>query len=540
MAEINSEDAMQSLLNQHLGPAAAPVQQPVPPPPPADAVDDDADPAGSGPGQPGIAPRVEHEPDDEIDDDDFVPGYGAPVGMPYQQPPAPPQPQTQPPAPAPGSSLSLPPHARVPSPPAAPTPTDHGAYGYRAAPPPQQTAPAASTPEAIQQQQWLEHLRYLALNDPAEFQRLTGFAPATAPAAPEPTNQSTLGEMFTGTDDESPVDDERSDIATMGWRGWVARHLHIPLRKSSQEHYEDLLDLARDYVRHGDTGVFGVTSFKGGCGKTRTAVGLAKTISQYRGESVLVLDVDLHGMLQTVAMDSAAIQPGIGTMTTLSGRLVNYGPDQIDLHQYLHLAMPERAAQPGEPPYGAVSIIPGNSFGKEAAISPEGYEAVLDLAKRHFSVIIVDMSQVQKTPLYETVIRSLDGLVMVTLPDETNNNFLAGTRQLLSSRGMNAEHLVSQRVTVINNLFPPARGEDNAAAAARLKLHETADAATTNPRGSDVAEVPFDRYIREHDVLDLDRINRRTRDAYLLLAGALYDAVFDIDNREPATTTGEW
>lgn len=554
MGEINSEDMFQQLVHRHLNAGASGEAGSASDLHAADTVPELAQERPEVQLPPSSSRHA--EPDDQEGFDDSVnPGYGAPIpppssarditatpqpdhGGPVQYASAP----VQQPATFPGEdhpTQSLPPYTgpvaahNGPLPPVGQPgyPSQPGSTsapgavpvmpGYAGPPaPPQyphtQQYPPQPGPGPAQQQpaaMTLDQLRQLAVTNPAEFQRLFGGVlpapvPAEEPAAPAPTPP------------KARVSD-RADVAKTGWRGWVARHLGIAMTKSARESEQDLLDLATANmsVRLSEPIVLGVTSFKGGCGKTHISVALGKLLAEVRGESVLAMDVDLHGMLQSVAMSSADIQQSVGTMTTLCARLLAY-PDQVNIADYLHHAG------------GGFNVIPGNTFGAEAALSPEGFIEAIELAKRHFSVIIVDMSQVQHSALYATVLQQLTGLVMVTLPDEANTNFLAGTRSLLSARtGVGAEHLITQRVTVINNLFPPLRRHDTNAAAERLKLHETADAATANPRGSDIAEVPFDKQIRECDVLRLDEIGRHTRTALTLLGGALFDAVLDLNER---------
>lgn len=428
--------------------------------------------------------------------------------------------------------------------------SDEFAPGYGYVGPSTSTDPSPNAPAGSDD--WIRQIRDMAVNDPSRLQQYIALNPGlfpqvmlaiqTSPAPARPADPEQTDQLYLGLADGQggPADEAREGVAQTGLRGWMARTFNWDLPKSGREQRQDLLAASEAVVHEildrGEPVVIGVTSFKGGCGKTRIAVGLAKTLAHIisdvdgrRSGSVLGLDVDLHGMLQPVSIDTAEIRTDLEPLTTLCGRLaVGYSPDQIRLEHHV---------QEAEDGYG---FIAGNHFGKAASISPEGYLAALEIARRHYPIVVVDMSQVQNTELHATVLKSLNALVMVTVPDEAEVNFLDGTRNLLSSHpgGVDAEHLIKHRVTVINHtksrLMALLSGSsaDTASVAARLKLHETGSDAD-NPRGADVSEVPFDWRIASRPLLKLDRLGKRTRIGLQLTAGALLDTLLSEESDTP-------
>ena len=498
MAEFNSQDAAERYLDQT--PMAPPSMPQMPMPGAADTPYVPPEPVTPGPPDVGVGP-VEATPREGFDDD-FAFGYGH----------------------RPAAAAEV--------------------------------MPPVGTPEWIAKvRTWRAtddpRLQQLIADHPDQFtQIMQALAPGAdvPPAAPTPVDAVTE-QLAPVTDpvDDDPADDVDPMLAQQGLNGWLNRYLRMSRPKSRRETTNDLMEYAAHLIRtaidSGQSIVIGVTSYKGGSGKTRVAVAAGKIIAEiiedYLADlesqtsvrprwraPVLAMDVDLHGMLQPCSVDSAEIRTDIGVMTTLCSRLANgYAPEQIDIAKYTHDAG------------GGYHFIAGNHFGQAASITPDGYLAALDLVKAQYPVVIVDRSQVVATELHATVLRSLDGLLMITPPDEAEANFLDGTRHLLSSRpgGVHAEHLIQQRVTVINHNKPwifESRSFNSDSVAARLKLHEAGSTESANPRGSDVAEVPWDWHIASERLITVDRLRPRTRIGVQLAIGALYDTILNPTGRE--------
>ncbi|WP_128644926.1 hypothetical protein [Rhodococcus sp. BS-15] len=308
------------------------------------------------------------------------------------------------------------------------------------------------------------------------------------------------------------------EVAKMGWRGWVARTFNMPIKKGKNEERQDLLNLARGIVntQFEDSIVIGVTSFKGGCGKTPVTVLLGGIIAQIRNQPVLAIDADLHGTLLGRGTDPAQWKPDSGHATLLASRLQSYGSEQVDLEQYVHR---------GE---GSLDVLSGNTFGKKSLLTREQYRAVLDKARQDYRIIIVDMSQVKEADLYDEVMKSLDALVMLTTPTETALVFQENMATFLRGHDVDAK-LGLQRITMINHIYP----KDNADIATLAEGLRLADRAPDDPdRRVEVCELPFDRHIAQNTQIHLDRIAQGTREELILAAGALFDATLNANPKE--------
>lgn len=308
------------------------------------------------------------------------------------------------------------------------------------------------------------------------------------------------------------------EVAKTGWRGWAARTFNMPIKKGKNEERQDLLGLARGIVNtpFENSIVIGVTSFKGGCGKTPVTVLLGGIIAEIRNQPVLAIDADLHGTLLGRGTDPAQWKPDSGHATLLASRLQSYGSEQVELGQYVHR---------GE---GSLDVLAGNTFGKKSLLTREQYRAVLDKAREDYRIIIVDMSQVKEADLYDEVMKSLDALVMLTTPTETALVFQENMATFLRGHEVDAK-LGLQRITMINHIYP----KDNADIATLAEGLRLADRAPDDPdRRVEVCELPFDRHIAQNTQIHLDQIAKGTREELILAAGALFDATLNANPKE--------
>lgn len=443
--------------------------------------------------------------------------------------PPPPTPESQtPPSPAPSAPQS---EWVSGTPDEEPEHEDFSA-GYGAPPPPrpQHSASTPSDDSVI-----LEQLRQAMAQDPDVLRRLLGETqqphgqslPPGRPYIPEsgphdlqhhPGTPHPAADAGYAPEPAKPRASDRDDVAQTGWRGWVARTLNIAVPKSSAEQLDDVVSYAHSLVQQPLDAplIIGVTSFKGGVGKSPFAVALGKKIAEIRNQPVVALDADLYGTLlvRTAAADyRARLTSDLGTMTLLASRLRAYGADQVsDVGAYAH---------PGGSEFYA---IPGNRIGHESELTAQGYQEVIAKVSQFYQVIIVDMAQVSKSDLFVTIMKSLTALVMITPPNEVTASFLENTAGLLKQHGI--EDLGRRRITVINN-NKNLSSADPATLTAGLKLNDSE---------TEVAEIPFDKHIAEDDTIDLDSLSKDTQVSLALAAGALFDAALAPD---PSTTQTE-
>lgn len=453
---------------------------------------------------------------------------------------------------------------------------DEVLHGYGAAPtPPMGRAPQSPTGPVtpgpvgdtlppVGTDDWVAAVRVMSITRPTDLQRYLIEQPELYPAiaaATNPGGEPMISTGLTRADAESaipspaekpqtikPRASDLDHVAQTGWRGWVARTLNVPVPKGRAELVAEDLEMAADMVRacldRDQALVIGVSSYKGGCGKTRVSTMLAKEVAEildqvlapegylWRGRelmgAVCAIDTDWLGMLAACSQDQALMRTDEGAnLTTLCARAGEYGVEQIgDLAHYIHTTDDR-----------GYSFIPGNRRNEPTQLNCEGYPLALELLRQKFAVVVVDMAQVGNTAHYGAVLRDLDGLIMVTSPERAEVGFLDNSRQMLSSRppnGLGADHLIKQRITLINN-YKKVRGWRKAShddVAAKLKLHEASGAETENPRGADVAEVPFDRQINDRALVKIADVARPTRYGVQMAAGALFDATMNLSGRE--------
>ena len=306
---------------------------------------------------------------------------------------------------------------------------------------------------------------------------------------------------------EEPVVDvdtslARADLATYGWRAWLVK-FGIPVRKSSAERFNDLMDYARDVVRR-DLGrplVIGVTSYRGSCGKTSATVVLSRLLAEIRGEDVLALDTDLHGTLLSRASTNG-VEP-VSTMSTM-GVLADQLRGGGDIK--------DRVWNGG----GGFAFVPGSRTNKANAVTTGEYRAILAAARQIYSIVVVDMSALMDTELYRAALSSLDGLVMMAPTVEDGVQTLYETQTDLHSRGVN--ELNGHRITVLNNTIPTRTAVDTEEFARGLKHRDQRD----------VVEIPYDRHLALSKQIDIAQLSPQVKSAFTLTLAALIDT-FDVN-----------
>ncbi|TQC45052.1 hypothetical protein EEB14_33985 [Rhodococcus sp. WS4] len=294
----------------------------------------------------------------------------------------------------------------------------------------------------------------------------------------------------------------RADLATKGWRGVLAR-LGLPIRKGDAEQLADLIDHA-----HGVVGadldrplIIGVTSFKGGCGKTSTTVVLGRLLAQLRGQPILALDTDLYGTLLARGMDTARQEVSTQKGTAMLMAAALRENPQVDITKFV------RDAGDG------LFVVPGNELYKACRMTADDYRNVITALSQVYPIVLVDMSTVQEPDLFGEVLRSLHALVMVSPPNEDSVGFTYLTKTTLKQNA--AEWLNQNRITLINHIASVESAVDTEEFAEGLKLNDLMD----------VAETPWDRHISGSSLVHLNSMSTDARNAFSLAAAALFDTI---------------
>lgn len=235
---------------------------------------------------------------------------------------------------------------------------------------------------------------------------------------------------------DSDVDEEEVTEAAVvrprrGWRKILAT-LGIGTSLSAEEKEENLwVDVIRKPLHF--PSVIGVTSFKGGCGKTTSSIMMSLAIAQARPQSrVIVVDLDPSGNLVTRAKgkQGADVQGYVaavkGGSTDPYGFVIDHLPNLDIMGSRLHATTPELSA-------------------KEVVM-------VVESLMRHYDVVVLDMPQRTDAHAYTAMLAMLDVVVFLFEAKEDALATVADTRVILDNPA--TAHLIDRRVVAFNHARP--------------------------------------------------------------------------------------
>ena len=463
---------------------------------------------------------------------------------PASQPPSPPQWQpaqpSSPPA-APPHSGTLPPAGPAPRPPAVP----YGEYpGPRPARPPQHqrapqmpprpTGPSAPAPAPGQhyrpQEQGYappagpaphyshdqhpprrgddshvtEHTSVISAADIAAARELGDFFNAP----PDPNASQYQGPVspppFTGAASNAtvvPADDRPGHVVTTtrrieatGWRKAVAV-ITFGLIKPGPSAKQVAADELHRRIRSSLLDVFVVAfvNSKGGVGKTTMAVAAGNAIARARGDRVIVVDVDTDlGNLSSRFEEDGGPRANIESFAALddAGRY-----STVRLHTVQNSDDLEMLSSQNDP---------RSSY----RLNSSDFEATMDKLRSHYNVVLLDCGTSITSPLFPTIAKQIDCLVVVASQDRAGVNGADSTRAWLTSHGQS--HLLARTVVVLNRTGPhkPKIDVDDVTAQFRQFTEE-------------VVLVPFDDHLDEGGAIEFSKMSKRTRKAVTQLAGSI-------------------
>uniref|UniRef100_UPI0035714ED9 MinD/ParA family ATP-binding protein n=2 Tax=Nocardia paucivorans TaxID=114259 RepID=UPI0035714ED9 len=464
--------------------APHPAQPPVPAPGPA--------PQAPGPTQ---APGPAQAPGPST----YAPGPNpyASAG-PYQQPPAP-APYQQ--GPAPHTSGSYP---QVPGPdPRMPGPAPRTPDPYRQWPAPQ-PGPAPRTDgggpvQGYQQppnQQW---------NQPAppphggQWQGPPQGQPEYRPNQPGPGGPAMPGGLGSSLDDVPLRRAKRAPGS--GWRKavhHVSRGAINPGMSAEERRLQELVARIRQPVR-GDYRI-AVLSLKGGVGKTTTTMGLGSTFSSIRGDRVIAVDAnpDFGTLSQRVPLQ---------TRSTVRDLLLDPSIERysdVRRHTSQSSSRLEVLASERDP-------------AASEAFSEAEYRAVARILQRFYNIILTDCGTGLMHSAMTGVLDLAHSLVLISSPAIDGARSAAATLDWLSLHGH--DHLVRNAVVVINC---PRDGSPN------VGIQQLREYFLTRCRAVHI--IPFDNHLSEGAEIDLHRLHKSTKRAYVELAATVADD-FATDHR---------
>ncbi|MET8650217.1 AAA family ATPase [Nocardia aurea] len=398
-----------------------------------------------------------------------------PVGMPYGPPPG----QPNPPAAPPNAYIPVdgrpgePMYPPATYPPAAPPPGPGGRFPQGDASEPQQP-PAANAP------QWN-----------------TGAAAASWGQGQPPTGPHGQGQPSL---DDVPL--RRAKRSPAG--GWRKAVHHVsggvinPGMSAEEMRLQELVARIRQPVR-GDYRI-AVLSLKGGVGKTTTTMGLGSIFASIRGDRVIAVDAnpDFGTLSQRVPLQ---------TRSTVRDLLLDPSIERYsDVRRHTSQATSRLEVLASERDPAA-----SESF------NDEEYRAVARILQRFYNIILTDCGTGLMHSAMTGVLDLAHSLVLVSSAAIDGARSAAATLDWLSLHGH--DHLVRNAVVVINL---PREGSPNVGVQ-QLREYFLA-------RCRAVHIIPYDQHLSEGAEIDLHRLSKQAKRAYVELSATVADE-FGVNHR---------
>ncbi len=498
-------------------PTPPPTAQPIVPTPPAPLTQPPAPPAPPAVSTPALPPTPAgpyraHPPAPAATGPAFTPPAPTPANWVQPtdpQPPAPgaPQPWVQQPEATPPPPPTAPP-AWVQQPPPEPAPPQPG---WVQSPEPDPTAPPRSW--ASQPPEWSAHPDWAASPPPAtppppprwgqqaapqphypHDQHAAPDRPVTPPpttrrAPMQPPPPPLLGSAK--NDHAFALQDERREGPRQGLRAALHR-LHLPVGKSAAElAYDRDIALINKAVRYSKT--IGFATFKGGVGKTTCCLCLASTIAEHRTKGeVVAIDTDDRGSL---------------------ARRVR-GDQHSDIFQFVadpDLQTPNEVKSHMMSNAHRLSVLGSSSSGLANALQPLEYIRALEILQNNHLFVCVDMDTSAASPAYETIMHSLDALVLVISTSLDSAEAGRDLREWIRARDL--QHVAANTLVLINHQSP---------AKPFLDLDGTASY-FRNTESCEVLEIPWDEHLSEAGPVSLDLLNKGTRRQFVKAAATILE-----------------
>lgn len=253
--------------------------------------------------------------------------------------------------------------------------------------------------------------------------------------------------------------------------------------------------------------VLGVSSFKGGCGKTTLSSMAAATIKRARPySSVIVVDFDPSGNLANRARgtqysDVQDYADAISRGETDPSAYVMTTPDDVDiLGSRLDELRPDLTAR---------QIV-----------------EIVETLEDFYDIVIIDMPQRTSTKAYKAILLMLDVIVYVFEAKNDALDSVGTVVPILQSNG--ADYLIDRRVIAFNHTIPAQPKSDifNPREVVRDLIHKD---------NVEVLQLPYDDYLRTAGVLDGSKISPSQYRQFVQLAAAMINSI-EADRTEPKPT----
>ncbi|MBS4730621.1 AAA family ATPase [Mycobacterium sp. SM1] len=335
-----------------------------------------------------------------------------------------------------------------------------------------------------------------------------GWAP---PPQPGPTTSRPPQEWFggpTGTPDAfaagySPTPENLDQIVTprrrptgTGWRKVLSQMtfgLINPGPSAKQEQADELMRRIKADLL--DVYVVGFVNAKGGVGKTTMTVAAGSAIARERGDRVIALDVDTDlGNLSSRFEQRGGPKANIQALSSLQD------PTSYPTVRVFTVQNNDRLEML------AAQNDPRSSY----ILNSQDFEATMKILRLHYNVILLDCGTAITSPLFSTIAKHVDSLVVVASLDPPGLNGAWATLQWLQAHGFS--RLLPRTVVALNATFKGRPLVDIDAAETRLR---------DQIPGINVVRVPFDVHLAEGGDIAFTALKSRTRKALMNLAGAV-------------------
>ncbi|CAN5864119.1 MinD/ParA family protein [soil metagenome] len=319
---------------------------------------------------------------------------------------------------------------------------------------------------------------------------------ALDPHSPPPTYRPTVPQTrYPDLDTGAllrPVKPPPSD----GWRRmlYVLSGKLINLGESPRANHRNSLVAHVDQPLHGCYRI-AVLSLKGGVGKTTITATLGATFASIRGDRVVAVDAnpDRGTLSQKVPLETSATvrhllrdAQGIARYSDVR-RYTSQGRSRLEV-----------LASESDP---AVS----------EAFSSQDYARTLEVLERFYSLVLTDCGTGLMHSAMSAVLAKSDTLIVVSSGSVDGARSASATLDWLDAHGH--EELVRNSVAVINAVRPRS---------GKVDIQKVVDHFSRRCRA--VRMVPFDPHLEEGAEIDLERLERETREALLELAAVVADA----------------
>uniref|UniRef100_UPI003CC8045B nucleotide-binding protein n=1 Tax=Nocardia abscessus TaxID=120957 RepID=UPI003CC8045B len=344
-------------------------------------------------------------------------------------------------------------------------------------------------------------------------------APPVPPQHPEPQNYGQPGGQQWGTPPgyaqpqaQQPGGQFQPSLDNVPMRrakrapgsGWRKAVHHVsggainPGMSAEERRLQELVARIRQPVR-GDYRI-AVLSLKGGVGKTTTTMGIGSIFASIRGDRVIAVDAnpDFGTLSQRVPLQTRSTVRDL----LLDSSIQRYS--DVRRHTSQATSRLEVLASERDP-------------AASEAFSEEEYRAVARILQRFYNIILTDCGTGLMHSAMSGVLDLAHSLVLISSPAIDGARSAAATLDWLSLHGH--DHLVRNAVVVINS---PRAGSPN------VGIQQLREYFLSRCRAVHI--IPFDVHMSEGAEIDLHRLHKQTKRAYVELAATVADD-FATDHR---------